>query len=256
VDNDSDTYFGSVTSVTACEQPVGYSLTAPTADDCDDNDPNEFPGQTWYIGVDNDSDTYFGSVTSVTACEQPVGYSLTAPTADDCDDNDPNEFPGQTWYIGVDNDSDTYFGSVTSVTACEQPVGYSLTAPTADDCDDADDTIYPGAPEITNDGIDQDCDGFDQTTLDRDKLEFRNIAVTPNPFGDNINIALPLSYNNTEFSIQIFDMNGRLVIDRQYSNSNNKIKVNGLDKLDQAPYIIKIINTETGFSMMKQLIKF
>ncbi|TBN04476.1 hypothetical protein EYD45_07625, partial [Hyunsoonleella flava] len=158
VDNDSDTYFGSVTSVTACEQPVGYSLTAPTADDCDDNDPNEFPGQTWYIGVDNDSDTYFGSVTSVTACEQPVGYSLTAPTADDCDDNDPNEFPGQTWYIGVDNDSDTYFGSVTSVTACEQPVGYSLTAPTADDCDDNDPNEFPGQTWYI--GVDNDSDTY------------------------------------------------------------------------------------------------
>ncbi|WP_045372037.1 hypothetical protein, partial [Jejuia pallidilutea] len=60
VDNDSDTFFGSVTSVTACEQPAGYSLTAPATPDCDDNDANEFPGQTWYIGVDNDSDTFFG----------------------------------------------------------------------------------------------------------------------------------------------------------------------------------------------------
>ncbi|WP_045372026.1 hypothetical protein, partial [Jejuia pallidilutea] len=77
-----------VTSVTACEQPAGYSLTAPATPDCDDNDANEFPGQTWYIGVDNDNDTFFGSVTSVTACEQPVGYSLTAPATPDCDDND------------------------------------------------------------------------------------------------------------------------------------------------------------------------
>lgn len=29
------------------------------------------------------------------------------------------------------------------------------------DCDDADDTVFPGAPEVSQDGVDQDCDGVD-----------------------------------------------------------------------------------------------
>ncbi|MBK8268690.1 MAG: putative metal-binding motif-containing protein [Planctomycetes bacterium] len=32
------------------------------------------------------------------------------------------------------------------------------------DCDDNDDTIYPGAEEVIDDGIDQDCNGFDTIT--------------------------------------------------------------------------------------------
>ena len=36
------------------------------------------------------------------------------------------------------------------------------------DCDDADATVYPGAPEIADDGTDQDCDGVDQVTSEAD----------------------------------------------------------------------------------------
>ena len=37
-----------------------------------------------------------------------------------------------------------------------------------DDCNVADPTVYPGAPEILDDGIDQDCDGADGDADDLD----------------------------------------------------------------------------------------
>ncbi len=112
--------------------------------DCNDSDPNEFPGQTWYI--DADGDDYGGS--STTACARPANGFLLAELSgsgtDDCDDNDPNEFPGQTWYI--DADGDDYGGS--STTACLRPAnGFLLTELSGngtDDCDDNDPNEFPG----------------------------------------------------------------------------------------------------------------
>ena len=42
------------------------------------------------------------------------------------------------------------------------------------DCDDTEATTYPGAPEITNDGIDQDCDGVDATVVCLDTCQYAN----------------------------------------------------------------------------------
>ena len=251
-DLDSDSFGNPFISQSAASQPAGYVIDNT---DCDDNNADEFPGQTWYIGVDNDADTFFGSVTSTTACEQPAGYSINAPAITDCDDNDADEFPGQTWYTGVDNDADTFFGNVNTITACEQPAGYSINAPAITDCDDNDATIYPGATEVINDNIDQDCDGSDETTLEIDNQDTNQVMVTPNPFKSNVNIKLPSNFIKSDFNIKIYDLNGRLIIDRIYSSLNNQVKVTGLEKLDQAPYIFKIVNTISGVTIYKRLIK-
>ncbi|MBN1850413.1 MAG: thrombospondin type 3 repeat-containing protein [Deltaproteobacteria bacterium] len=51
------------------------------------------------------------------------------------------------------------------------------------DCNDGDVTIHPGAPEIANDGIDQDCNGSDFVDMDLDGLEdsVDNCYSTVNP---------------------------------------------------------------------------
>ena len=113
-DADGDGYSDGTTDTTSCEGPIGYKveseLTA-TSGDCDDNDANEHPGQTWYKDTDNDG--YFDGTINTTLCTRPTGYKVlgelaTATTSIDCDDNNPDVNPGATEIIdnGIDDDCD------------------------------------------------------------------------------------------------------------------------------------------------------
>ena len=88
--------------------------------------------------------------------EDGDGYlDATCLGGDDCNDNNSSLHPG----IDFDNDG---------ANAC-------------DDCNDLLASVYPGAPVACGDGIDQDCDGFDEP-LDFDQDGYSDITC---PGGDD-----------------------------------------------------------------------
>ncbi|MFH1465472.1 MAG: MopE-related protein [Pseudomonadota bacterium] len=128
-DADADGFGDPAVTGTACAPPSG---SVPDGSDCDDADPDTFPGaDEWCNGHDDDCD---GTV----------------------DEDDALDAP--TWFADADSDG---YGDVGSLhAACAQPSG---AVADATDCDDHDASIHPGATDDCADGIDADCDGLDAT---------------------------------------------------------------------------------------------
>ena len=127
--------------------------------DCDDANPNVYPGavEVPYDGVDQDCDGF--DLLDVDG----DGFDYTV----DCDDDDALVYPGapEVPYDGVDQDCDGFdlldvdgdgfcnagFAIANISFQCPNEAGNIGT-----DCDDDDALVYPGAPEVI-DNTDQNC---------------------------------------------------------------------------------------------------
>ncbi len=198
IDGDGDGSGTTAYTEKACEAPAGMS---DDPYDCDDADPNAYPGAAEYCDrgdddcdgvidegdavdavpyhVDADGDGYGDPTATAPACEPTAGLVLDTT---DCDDTTASVSPvAEELCDGVDDDCD---GDVDEDSAVDAPSWYldldadgyggessakpSCTALAArialgGDCDDTDAAVSPAAAE-TCDGGDDDCDG----TVDED----------------------------------------------------------------------------------------
>ena len=160
--------------------------TAGLDGDCDDADPDVNPGSEELCDdIDQDCDGDFieewqdTDVDGLPNCatdpdEDGDGYS---PSEGDCDDVDPLINPGETDYCNdFDEDCD---GDLVETHPDNDGDGIPECDPTLDDdgdgfaeldgdCDDGDTSIHPDAVDVPGDGIDQNCNGFDEINCYQD----------------------------------------------------------------------------------------
>ena len=142
----------------------------PSDIDCDDNDPNTYPGAPEICGddIDNDCD---GQVDNVD--NDFDGFYCY----EDCDDFNSNIHPGAPEYCdGWDNDCNgTVDDNTIDCPGCSVCIGAVCVYVDGDgdgwtcdiDCDDGDPNTYPGAPEFC-DGVDRNCNGIVFEDMDSD----------------------------------------------------------------------------------------
>lgn len=164
VDGDGFTIF----NATGCAPSSVVDEPTPETDDCDDYDSTRHVGGA--RGLDGDGDGY-GAGAPVWFCdgETAPGY---VDNFDDCDDSDAL---AQTFqYRDRDGDGAGAVARCAECVAADAP-DY---VPNMDDCDDRDARLAPTSAEVSYDGVDNNCDGYD--------VIFENVSTSPLPiFSDS-----------------------------------------------------------------------
>lgn len=186
IDEDGDGYGDTHIVFPSCTDPEGFVPTGGEHD-CDDRDPNIYPGAPEIAGDDVDQDCDGVDVPAMTPTPIPAPTPTPAPQdydgdgyigTDDCDEHNADVYPGADELCdgqdsdcdGVadedavdavkyypDTDDDGQGDSASMATASCEPVDGMVTNTL--DCDDDDPLTYTGATEECADEDDRNCDG-------------------------------------------------------------------------------------------------
>jgi hypothetical protein len=93
-----------------------------------------------------------------------------------------------------------------------------------------------------------------QGSLSVVSFDIESVEVSPNPFNSAITIKVS-NGQASDYTINLFDVNGREVLSKTNTVSDSAITISNLDALEDALYFVKITNRLSGASMTKKVIK-
>ena len=94
------------------------------------------------------------------------------------------------------------------------------------------------------------CEG----SLTVEDFSLETVEVSPNPFTSSITIKVTNGLSD-DYNLNLFDINGRIVLSETKAVLNGTMTISNLDQLDDALYFIKITNVRSGVSITKKVIK-
>ncbi len=278
-DNDDDGFGNDLLQIDTCADtpPLGYVINNSDCDDTDetinpslqevcngmDTDCNGFidDGLTVYTYFEDADFDGFGnpSITLDTCLSfPPIGYIYNS---DDCDDNNQLLNPNISEICdGIDNDCNgiiddglaihiyftdsdgDLFGDPNNwIESClvGPPLGYVRND---FDCDDNNDEINPEAQEISDNGIDEDCNGTDL---------FKQTKIFPNPVSDILTI-----HFDTQLSAiaLLYSTEGKLIIEQEIYFDNN-VAIFNVSSLSQGLYFLRVVSSDGENDFSAKLIK-
>ena len=202
------------------------------------------PNSVWF--GDADGDFYGTIVNSVMGCIQPVGYvsngtdcndndaiqnPIATETCNNLDDNCNNQIDEGLSFFNYYSDSDgDGFGTGVATSSCiDLGAGYTLNNT---DCDDSNSVINPNAEEIGANGIDENCDG----QIDNSIEELSNTLILyPNPATTELNLQITSDLIGTD--LFVFDALGKQILKQQILSTNTFINTSSFAA---GNYVVKV----------------